>query len=237
MIITLINNGSFPQSVKLILSLSGTSNGVKIALNESFIPVAPLVLNARQKRTVTLNQLKVNNGNIALNDLMIQGSDINKYLNSSTLPEGLYTFCVKAIVVNNPTGGILSSQGCTTVSILSYLPPIITNPVNNAVLKPLQPQVITFSWTPSGIVGETRYRFRLVDLTAAQVFNPNDAFINENILPFYQQQNILTISIQMDNSKPKLKEGNRYALQVQAYDPLNKLNFKNNGRSKVIVFT
>ena len=235
--ITLINNASFPQSVKLISYLTGVSNGVKIALNENFTPLAPLVLNAGQTRTLTLNQLKANNSNIGSNNLIIQGFDINNYLNGGTLPEGLYTFCVKAIVVNNPTGAVLSSQGCTTVNILSYLPPIITNPMNNAVIKPLQPQFITFSWTPSGVVGKTRYRFRLVDLTAAQVFNPNDAFVNENILPFYQQQNILTTSLQMDNSKPKLKEGNRYALQVQAYDPVNKLNFKNDGRSKVIVFT
>ena len=84
--ITLINNASFPQSVKLIPSLSGVSNGIKIALNENFIPLAPLVLNAGQTRTLTLNQLKANNSNIGPNNLIIQGFDINNYLNGGTLP-------------------------------------------------------------------------------------------------------------------------------------------------------
>jgi len=235
--ITVINNSSLTQQVKLIPSLSGINNGVKIAVNENFIPAAPFVVNAGQTRTATLNQLKINNGNISPNDLQIQGFDINTYLNGGVLPEGLYTFCVKAITINNPSGGSQTAQGCVTVNIISFLPPIITNPVNNSVIKPLNPQFMTFSWTPSGVVGKTRYRFRLVDLTAANVFDPNDAFINENILPYYQQQNIITTSLQLDNSKPKLKEGNRYALQITAYDPLNKLNFKNSGRSKVLVFT
>ena len=235
--ITIINNAAATQQVKLIPSLSGINNGVKIAINENFITAVPVIINGGQTKTITLNQLKINNSNISPNDLQIQGFDLNTYLNGGVLPEGLYTFCVKAIVINNPSGGNLSAQGCATVNIISYLPPIITNPVNNAVIKPLNPQFMTFSWTPSGVVGKTRYRFRLVDLTAANVFDPNDAFINENILPYYQQQNIITTSLQLDNSKPKLKEGNRYALQVIAYDPLNKLNFKNAGRSKVIVFT
>ena len=235
--ITVINNSSLTQQLKLIPSLSGINNGVKIAVNENFIPSAPFVVNAGQTRTATLNQLKINNGNISPNNLQIQGFDINTYLNGGVLPEGLYTFCVKAITINNPSGGSQTTQGCVTVNIISFLPPIITNPVNNSVIKPLNPQFMTFSWTPSGVVGKTRYRFRLVDLTAANVFDPNDAFINENILPYYQQQNIITTSLQLDNSKPKLKEGNRYALQITAYDPLNKLNFKNSGRSKVIVFT
>lgn len=235
-LITLTNNSSLSQSVKIIPSIKGVSNNVRIAVKESFTPAVLLVLNPGQTRVITLNQLKINNSNLSPDDIITQGMDKNQYLNGGLLPEGMYTVCIKAII-NDPSGGIRSSQGCATVNIISFQPPIIVNPVDNASVKPLQPQFITFSWTPSGLVGQTRYRFRLVDLTETKIFNPNDAFANGNILPFFEQQNILTTSLQMDNTKPKLKAGNRYALQVTAYHPQNKLNFKNAGRSQVIVFT
>ncbi len=236
-LITVINNAPSPQSVRLIPSLTGLDNNVKIALRDNFIPSAPLTLGSGQTRVLTLNQLKAFNNNIVPDDIITQGISPATYFNGGSLPEGLYRLCVKVHVYNNPTGGSLFSEGCGMFNILSFDSPIILNPTNNTAVKPLQPQSVNFSWTPSGTVGKTRYSFKLIDLTATGIFNANDAFLNGYVLPYFEQKNILSTSMQMDNSKPKLKVGNKYALQVIAADPQNKTTYKNQGRSQVIVFT
>lgn len=233
-LITLTNLGSTPQQLIIIPSISG-SNGVKAALRSNYMPPVGFQLGANQTRTITLNQLKAVNSTVTPADINVQKMTAQDYANNVPLPEGVYTVCVN--VKNFVPGRVIDEQACGTFSVNSYDAPIILNPVSNATVKPLNPQFVNFNWTPTGIAGKTKYTLKLINLTATPVNNPIDAFENKNILPFYQQTNILTNNLVLDNSKPKLKEGDKYALQVVAYDPLNKLLFKNQGRSQVIVFT
>lgn len=232
--ITITNLLSVPQQVIVIPSLSG-SNGVKAALRSNYVPPAGLLLGPAQVRVLTLNQLKATNNTVTLNDIVVQTITKEDYQNNKTIPEGTYTFCVN--VKNFTPAAAFDEQTCASFVINSYDPPIILNPVDKSTVKPLNPQFLTFGWTPSGIGGKTRYSFKLVDLTATPLNNPNDAFDNNNIVPFYEQSNIVTGNFVYDNSKPKLKEGNKYAVRIVAYDPQNKLLYKNKGRSQVIVFT
>jgi hypothetical protein len=217
-------------------SLKGMNNNVLLAVRDNFIPTAPIIINPGQSRLLTLDQLRVYNSNLTGDDVISQGFAKNDYLGGGRLPEGLYQLCVKVFLYNDPSGNTPLNEGCAAVNIVAYDPPIILNPQNNGYAKPMQPQFVNFSWTPSGVVGKTRYHFRLVDLTATQLFNPNDAFEQGNVLPFFEQRNIITNTFQLDLSKPKLKQGHTYALQVVAYDPLNTTNYKNKGRSQVTVF-
>jgi hypothetical protein len=232
--ITLTNMSSIPQQVIVLPSISG-NNGVKASLRSNYQPPAGLLLAPSQVRTLTLNQLKTVNSTVTANDIIVEKMTKDEYLNNTAIPEGLYTVC--ATVKNFAPTVTFEEQACATFVINSYDPPIILNPVANASVKPLSPQFVNFGWTPSGVAGKTRYQLKLVDLTTSPVNNPNDAFENNNIQPFFQQTNILTNNFILDNGKPKLKEGNKYALQVVAFDPQNKLLYKNKGRSQVIVFT
>ncbi len=233
--ITLINGYATSKNVRVVGTLSGVNNNIVVKLRDDFMPTGPIVLAPGQNKLLTLDQLKVFNSNITSNDILVQGFKKEDYLNGGNLPEGLYKLCMKAFVYNDPAGIVAQSEGCGAFNIQLYDAPMILNPVDKTAVKPLNPQFVNFSWTPSGQVGKTKYTFKIVDLTATNVFNPNDAF-NGNVLPYFQQTNININSLQLDNSKPKLKNGNKYAVEVTAYDPQNKTNYKNKGKSQVIVF-
>lgn len=234
--ITIINGFSVTQNVKVIPSLTGINNSVSIKLREDYTPTGMILLAPGQSKVITLNQLKAYNASITSNDILTQGMTKEDYFNGKPLPEGMYKVCMKVISDRGPAGGGGGSfEGCGAINIQAFEAPIILNPVDKSSVKPLNPQFVNFGWTATGQVGKTKYTLKIVDLTATNVFNPNDAF-NGNVLPFFQQNNIAVNSFQMDNSKPKLIENHKYAIEVTAYDPNHQMNFKNQGRSKVTVF-
>lgn len=233
--ITLMNGYNSSKNVRLVGNLSGINNNIVVKLKDNFIPTSPIVLAPGQSKMLTMDQLKLFNSNIGSDDILVQGFSKEDYLNGGNLPEGMYKLCIKAFVYNDPAGITAQSEGCGAFNVQTFDAPIILNPVDKSAVKPLNPQFLNISWTPSGQMGKTKYSFKLVDLTANKLFNPNDAF-NGNVLPYIQQTNISINSFQVDNSKPKLKSGNKYAIEITAFDPLNKLNFKNKGKSQIIVF-
>lgn len=234
--ITMVNSASVPQTGQVFTSIEGINNNTSIKIKPAYIAPVPLNFSPGEVKTMTLNQLKTYNGNPGINDLVFQGYDSKQYPGNGQLPEGMYKACATVITTAGPAGGGGGTySGCGTFLIAAYDAPVILNPVNNSEVKALQPQFLVFNWTPAGIAGKTKYIFKLVDLTATPVNNPNDAFLY-NVVPFFKQELIGTNSFVYDNSKIKLKEGNQYAVQVVAYDPLRTLHFKNRGRSQVIVF-
>lgn len=234
-VVTLISNVSGRQPVRIIPSLIG-SNGVKIAVKDNFIPAMPIVLLPNQVRSFTLNQLKVFNSNLNFSDLLIQGISETDYIQNGKLPEGIYSMCFK--IMDYTSGAVIgNANACGIFNLISYDVPMIINPANNSQVYKLQPQLVNFNWTVSGQAGLSRYQLKLVDLTANNLLNANDAFSNPNILPTFQQNNIVTNAFVYDLSKPKLIDGHKYAVQVVAYDPLGNASFKNNGKSQVTTFT
>ena len=235
-LITMTNLGSVPVNARLFMSLEGINNSVKIRIKPTYIAPMQLSFGPSETKMMTLNQLKIFNGNPGFNDILFQGYDSKEYFGNGKLPEGMYKVCADVVTAAGPAGGGGGTfSGCGTFLITAYEAPIILNPMNNATIKPLQPQNVFFNWTPSSIAGKTNYTFKLVDLTETPVNNPNDAFQN-NVQPFFQQNNIIINSLVYDQSKLKLKEGHKYALQVTAYDQLKNLLYKNNGKSPVTTF-
>ncbi len=231
--ITLVNLGSIPTTAQVFTSIEGINNAVQIRIRPVYTAPVPLPLGPGETKTLTLNQLRAYNGNPGFNDIIFQGYDSKLYFGNGSLPEGMYRVCATVVTGGAAGGGTFS--GCGILALHAYDAPIILNPLNASTVKPLQPQNLFFNWTPVGIAGRTNYIFKLVDLTETPVNNPNDAFQN-NVLPFFQQRNIVINSLVYDQDKLKLKEGHKYAAQVTAYDPRAGLLFKNNGKSPVIVF-
>ena len=234
--ITMVNLGSVPTSAQVFMSLEGVNNSVQIKIKPTYVAPVPLQFGPSEIKVLTLNQLKAYNGNPGFNDIIFQGYDSKLYFGNGSLPEGMYKVCAAVVTGLGPAGGGGGTfSGCGIFQLTAYDAPIILNPVNNAKVKPLQPQNLFFNWTPSGIAGKTNYTFKLVDLTNTPVNNPNDAFQNY-VQPFFQQTGINTNSLVYDLSKIKLTEGHTYAVQVTAYDPAKSLSYKNQGKSPVIVF-
>lgn len=236
LLITLINASGAVQKVRLIPSLTG-NNGVKVQVREDFMPASPINLAPGETKLLTGAALKAANSNISDGDVQRQGLSQSLLIQTGTLPEGTYQLCVKALPYDNVAGVALGTSGCASLFIQQYDPPIVMNPVNASTVKPQTPQLIPFSWTPSGTPGKTRYSLRLVDMTATNLFNPNDAFLEPAVVPTFKQDNILSNSYIYDAGKPKLLEGHQYAVMVVASDPQGKTQFKNSGRSQVTTFT
>ncbi len=234
-VLTVMNQSPSPVSLKLLATIEG-DNGIKIATRPGFQPSVPLVLTGGQTMVLTGAQLRNLNKNLTENDLDIAGVSINQLVQTEQLPEGMYTICVRAY--NYQTGVQVSPEmvGCTAVFITWYDPPILTWPVDNANCVPQTPQFQLFNWTPSGQPGKTRYRFEMVDMTYNNLANPNDAFQTPAVMPFFKQENLFSVSLAYDLSKPALTKGHRYAWRVTAYDPTQSISFKNGGKSEVWSF-
>lgn len=232
--ISMTNLSAVPVSAQVFMSLEGVNNSVQIKIKPTYMAPVPLQFGPSETKVLTLNQLKAYNGNPGFNDIIFQGYDSKLYFGNGTLPEGMYKVCA-TVVTMSAAGGGGTFSGCGIFLLSAYDAPIILNPFRGSTIKPLQPQNVFFNWTPAGIAGKTNYIFKLVDLTETPVNNPNDAFQN-NVQPFFQQNGIISNSLVYDNSKLKLKEGHKYALQVSAYDPLKNLLYKNSGRSPVSIF-
>jgi len=121
--------------------------------------------------------------------------------------------------------------------------PIILQPWNGVTVKPLQPQFMVFIWTNSGSArlpeynAFFRYRFELVDMSANNLANPEDAFRSLAIRPYYVEDNLISPNLLYNISKPPLLEGRKYAVRVTVYGIDVPFEFRNNGKSPVIVFT
>jgi hypothetical protein len=234
-LINVVNTSQAVQQFKLIPSVEG-NNGVMAAIRETFLPASPIVLNPGETRRFTFNQLRAFNSNLKQDDLIVQGISFSLLESAGVLPEGAYTLCIKAIQYGGTT--LLSgTAGCAGFLITSYDPPMLLVPQQGADIKITKPQLVNFQWTPSGISGKTRYILKIVDMSAVNVFNPNDAFNNPNIATYFEQNNIATNVFAYDLSKPPLVVGRRYAVQILAYDPEGKMSYKNNGRSQAHAFT
>ncbi len=234
-IVTLTNLGSTPVQVKLISSIT-SDQGLGVQVKPEYRPTAPILIGAQQTRVLTGSQLSSLNANLNDQNLTTQGISMSSLLQTETLPEGVYTICVRAHDYNTSAPLSPDMSGCATLVITHYDPPVIITPANETSVAPQNPQFVLFNWTPSGIGGLVRYRLELVDLTLVNLANPNDAFETPGIFPFYKKDNITAPAFVYDVTLPKLTVGHQYAARVTAYDPMNKIMFKNGGKSPVSTF-
>lgn len=221
------------QQCKLIPTVTG-DNGVSVTIEPDFQPVAPIVVPAFGTISLTLQQLQQYNANLSESDVDITGYSTSLLLQTESLPEGNYTLCVRAF--DYSTGGQLSNDfGCAMFPVTHFDPPWLIAPADASYVAPQNPQLIVFTWTPSGQPGNTRYLFELIDMTYNGLADANDAFTNPAVQKFVVQD-IITSTLVYDLSYPPLNEGHRYAVRITAYDPFGNLAWKNGGRSPVSTF-
>ena len=230
-LLTLTNTSTSTQNLQLRGSISG-GNGIAIILKEGFRSPNPIVLGPMETKTLNGNDL------IHLFDyhnLDLVGLSERDFINGSGLPEGMYDFCIRAFDYHQP-GIPLSPEeplGCTMLSITNLEPPTIVSPFHEQeiISAGIQSFVITWS-TPPGAPPHLQYRVRMVEMLTDR--DPVEAIWTSN--SFFERtvnQNTLLYG----PAEPALTPGRRYALVVEAADPLRRTAIRNNGRSEVIVFT
>lgn len=186
--------------------------------------------------------------------LMLSGSDLSGLLNSANLdytginlaqynqskvlPEGFYTISVIAYDFANPIPIQVSNEGITQAWMMLHDPPLTNFPACGSEVTVLDPQSITFSWTPLNMTAPTsalgtEYLFELWE-----VMPPNNAPGNvvQSTAPIYTittSQTMLLYGI----AEPPLQVGWTYVWRVRAYDLDNRALFRNNGYSQICTFT
>lgn len=235
-LVQLTNTGSDTRNVRLLPTLTG-DNGVKAYIKPSFIPNQPIQLTGGQSMLFNFRQLKIYHQNLSQQDIALEGTSIETLIRQEKLPEGNYTLCVD--VVDFTTGAPLSPPmtGCAFFALTYFDPPVIIQPFDKSEVPITTPQLVHFTWTPTGLPGKTRYRFQITDITQTGLMNPNDAFLAAAIQPFLDRKDLIVPALNYAIADPPLKVNHTYAVRVQAYDPTQGLSFKNNGWGPVSTFT
>ncbi|HNP08519.1 MAG TPA: fibronectin type III domain-containing protein, partial [Cyclobacteriaceae bacterium] len=171
-----------------------------------------------------------------MSNLVFQGLNPNEVQKSGgRLPEGIYRISFEVLDYNRNT--VVSNRGSATAWMILNDPPFINLPVNNAKIKPLNPQNIVFQWTPRhrgspNAAFTTNYDVKLVEIWPAGR-NPFDAINTSR--PIYETTTSATMVVYGPAETP-LVLGREYALQVRARDNGGRDVFKNNGYSEVVRF-
>lgn len=234
-IVTLTNLGNTGQQIKLITSVTG-DNGVSGKVKLSYQPAIPILLNPFETKVLTGSQLRSIGANITENDVEIKGMNVARAIQTETIPEGMYTICVRAHDYQTSAPLSADMAACVPIYITQYDPPVLIAPSAGEQVNATNPQFLNFIWTPAGVGGKTRYRFELADLTLSNLLNPNEAFDNPAIFTF-KKEGLLTASFPYDMTQPPLVKNHKYAVRVTAYDPTQSISFKNGGKGPVSTFT
>jgi hypothetical protein len=168
--------------------------------------------------------------------LVVEGANPEEFFRSGKLPEGFYKF--KFEVLEYHRGVTISNTAQSTAWLMLNDPPRIIFPSPNQKVNATNPQLINFSWAPSGISSplsaiSTMYEFTMVELN--NDIDPNVAITTaSDAIKFtrtLQQTNLV-----YGPGEPPLTLGKRYAFRVKAYNTQGYDLFKNNGYSDVRVF-
>ncbi|MEE1945415.1 hypothetical protein VRU48_09870 [Pedobacter sp. KR3-3] len=232
-VLLIIQNTSASQlKLKLTGQLQG-DNGIKISTKSTYVPLQPIILNPRE--TKQLNGLALKDI-FDLNSLNVYGIDKVKLVQTSRLPEGNYTFCIQAVDMNtNQTVSATAPLGCTTISIAYPDAPVLINPLANASVKAVDPQLLVFNWINAGYAPPvTQYILQVAEMPLTGG-DPNQ-ILNSTSFPLINKT-LTSTSYTLSQLDPPLRVGKRYAWRVQAIDPTGQTLFKNDGRSGALVFT
>lgn len=230
-LLTLTNTSANTQQIQLKGSISG-SNGVAIMLKEGYRSTSPIVLGPME--TKTLNGMDVVHL-FEYNNLEVIGLTQRDFINGTGLPEGTYDFCIQAFDYNQPHVSLSPGEpvGCTILSITNLEPPTVISPFNDQELVNAGIQSFAITWsTPVGAPPHLQYNVRMVELLTDR--DPTEAVWSAN--SFFERE-VNQNTLLYGPAEPALTPGRRYALVVEARDPLQKTAIRNNGRSEVVVFT
>jgi len=200
------------------------NNGVLIRTKEFFKPGAPIIVPNGGSVMVTGSEL---NPYFTLSNLDVSGIDAAELAVSDGLPEGVYTFCMRAydFYTDEPLSADIPS-GCSQALVIQHVdPPQILNPVNEQLLIQSDPQQMVISWSrPAGAPLQTSYHLALAELFEGM--DPNEAIQGMLSPPCFETETNQSTYL-YGLADPPLEPGHRYVLQVQIRDDEELTIFRN----------
>jgi hypothetical protein len=171
------------------------------------------------------------------NNLSFTGISRQQYDQRKVLPEGLYTITVTAYDFQNPLNVRVSNDAVAQAWMLLNDAPMPNFPQCGAVVQPVDPQQLTFSWTTFN-AGYTsaqgaEYTFELWEIFPA---NSNPGNIIASTAPIFSLTTSMTL-ISYGIAEPPLTVGREYVWRVRAQDIESRELFRNNGYSAVCTFS
>jgi TANFOR domain-containing protein len=236
LIITLQNLTQQTKNIKLWVRIAGDNN-VSVTTMPNFKPSAPIVLGPNQFKQIDFSSNETR-GYFDAQNINLVGITKAQLIQNQALPEGSYTFCVKALDYN--AGAPLSMDqpsGCTAPFPIYYIdPPQALTPACSGEVQPNTPQSILFSWSPPATApGNIQYQFTLKEVPNS--LNPNDVIKNAAFPVLYSTTVTSITTLLYSVALPQLAKGKKYVWRVRAIDPFNGVQFKNQGYSEACWFT
>lgn len=172
------------------------------------------------------------------NNLDFSGISQSQYEQRKVLPEGFYSVCITAYDYNNPNNIKVSNESCAYGMMILSDPPYLNLPGCGASLNVINPQQITFNWTPINMASpnsanQTDYVLELFEVRPAGQ-NPNN--IVQTLPPIFTET-LTTTTFNYGITEPPLIMGMEYVWRVRAVDQSGRDLFKNQGYSQICTFT
>ncbi|MDJ1493066.1 carboxypeptidase-like regulatory domain-containing protein [Cytophagaceae bacterium DM2B3-1] len=230
-IVQMINLSRQQQSFRLVGSINGLDNNVKVVAKDRGAS-GVITLNPLESRPLTVAEIQdlFDSRKLAFTGINYRRTQID-----DGLPEGLYTVCAYAVDAVR-TNLQLSEETCSnSFPVTNLEPPILITPVADAELPVLPVQNLLFTWTvPASAPPTTEYTLQLVEVVPGM--NPNNA-LQAATVPVFFERTVQTNTLLYGPADPPLVAGRKYAYRVTATDPMQKAVFRNGGRSEVHTFT
>lgn len=175
---------------------------------------------------------------LSLNALVAEGADASSFQGKGLrMADGFYKVEVWAEEMGRSVR--VSNIATTFISTMLYQSPVITSPIDKAILPDQGIQNIIFQWMPRhlgaslDVTQSTYYKVRLVEVWPRER-DPQEAIRSSK--PLYEGLSNSTTFV-YGAGQPTLISGRRYALQVQAQDADQRDLFVGQGYSNVVCFT
>jgi len=228
---TLIFNDYNESSWDVSLKITIESPWLKIETSGGYKNTKPIKLIPGIPLNLTGNDLS---DYFSSRNLIYQQLNSKSYNAGEALPEGIYTISVE--VLDYLTGKIISNKASFIANIQLFEPPHLLTPTNSSVIKPSNPQFITFQWLLQQVDPlSTQYQLNLFEIMN-NTDNIETAVTNGKAHLIYQSSPVNYTSFLYDANAIGLKEGNYYAWYIQAKHNGGKTICKNNGISPIYTF-
>ena len=168
--------------------------------------------------------------------LVVEGMNPQDFFRSGRLPEGFYQFKVE--VLEYQRGVTISNPARTGIWLLLNEAPRMVFPTPNQKVIATNPQMLNFTWVPSGISSPLSAQSTMYEFTMVELMDNTDPTIAittaSEAVKF--TKTLQQTSLFYGPGEPQLMPGKRYAVRVRAYNTEGYELFKNNGYSEVRVF-
>jgi hypothetical protein len=175
--------------------------------------------------------------------LIFNGASSDSIMRDAALPEGEYTFCLRAFDAFNPDRALsqdpeISFSGCASFPVSLVDPPRINESLCNSYISSIVPSMdIRWTWMRPAFGSENvTFTLRIIEVDPPD--RPiDDALLSSATYELYYEDGIVdTYKNLLLPEDVTLEPGRSYVVQVIAEDITGEVRFKNDGKSELCMF-